>query len=95
MTEYFDALETREPAQRQAELFAELPALIAHAQANAPAYARLLAGVDAATVNSPAVLAALPVTRKSDLIEAQRGYELNSKVITASDEMMAATTRMR
>ena len=72
MTEYFDALETREPAQRQAELFAELPALIAHAQANAPAYARLLAGVDAATVNSPAALAALPVTRKSDLIEAQR-----------------------
>jgi flagellar basal-body rod protein FlgG len=31
----------------------------------------------------------------SDLIEAQRGYELNSKVITASDEMLAATTRMR
>lgn len=31
----------------------------------------------------------------SDLIEAQRGYELNSKVITASDEMLSATTRMR
>lgn len=31
----------------------------------------------------------------SDLIEAQRGYELNSKVITASDEMLAATTRVR
>lgn len=31
----------------------------------------------------------------ADLIEAQRGYELNSKVITASDEMMAATTRLR
>jgi flagellar basal-body rod protein FlgG len=31
----------------------------------------------------------------ADLIEAQRGYELNSKVITASDEMLAATTRMR
>jgi flagellar basal-body rod protein FlgG len=31
----------------------------------------------------------------SELIEAQRGYELNSKVITASDEMMAATTRLR
>ncbi len=31
----------------------------------------------------------------SDLIEAQRGYELNSKVITASDEMLAATTRLR
>ena len=31
----------------------------------------------------------------SALIEAQRGYELNSKVITASDEMLAATTRLR
>ncbi|MEP6342131.1 MAG: flagellar basal-body rod protein FlgG [Maricaulaceae bacterium] len=31
----------------------------------------------------------------SELIEAQRGYELNSKVITASDEMLAATTRIR
>tara|TARA_R110001599_G_scaffold345459_1_gene569798 strand:- start:2835 stop:3620 length:786 start_codon:yes stop_codon:yes gene_type:complete len=31
----------------------------------------------------------------SDLIEAQRGYELNSKVITASNEMLAATTRLR
>lgn len=31
----------------------------------------------------------------SDLIEAQRGYELNSKVISAADEMLAATTRIR
>ena len=31
----------------------------------------------------------------SELIEAQRGYELNSKVITASDEMLAATTRIK
>jgi flagellar basal-body rod protein FlgG len=31
----------------------------------------------------------------SDLIEAQRGYELNSKVITAADEMYSATTRIR
>ncbi len=31
----------------------------------------------------------------SELIEAQRGYELNSKVITAADEMYSTTTRMR
>ena len=31
----------------------------------------------------------------SDLIEAQRGYELNSKVVTAADEMYSATTRIR
>lgn len=35
------------------------------------------------------------VSEISELIEAQRGYELNSKVITASDEMLAATTRIR
>lgn len=31
----------------------------------------------------------------SELIEAQRGYELNSKVITAADEMYSTTTRIR
>ncbi len=31
----------------------------------------------------------------SELIEAQRGYELNSKVITAADEMLAAASRIR
>ncbi|PHS37764.1 MAG: flagellar basal-body rod protein FlgG [Robiginitomaculum sp.] len=31
----------------------------------------------------------------SELIEAQRGYELNSKIITAADEMYSTTTRMR
>ena len=31
----------------------------------------------------------------AELIEAQRGYELNSKVITASDEMLSATSRLR
>ena len=31
----------------------------------------------------------------TELIEAQRGYELNSKVITAVDQMLAATTQVR
>ena len=31
----------------------------------------------------------------TDLIEAQRGYELNSKVITAVDQMLGATTQIR
>ncbi|WP_397541806.1 flagellar basal-body rod protein FlgG [Roseovarius salis] len=31
----------------------------------------------------------------TELIEAQRGYELNSKVISAADQMMAATTQVR
>ena len=35
------------------------------------------------------------VTQIADLIEAQRGYELNSKVITAADQMLGAATQIR
>ena len=31
----------------------------------------------------------------TDLIKAQRGYEMNAKVITAVDQMLAATTQVR
>lgn len=36
-----------------------------------------------------------PVREVTDLIEAQRGYELNSKVITAGDQMLSAMVQMR
>ena len=36
-----------------------------------------------------------PVKEVTDLIEAQRGYELNSKVITAADQMLSATVQIR
>ena len=36
-----------------------------------------------------------PVREMTELIKAQRGYELNAKVITAADQMMGATTQMR
>ncbi len=36
-----------------------------------------------------------PVREITELIKAQRGYELNSKVITAADQMLAATTQVR
>ena len=35
------------------------------------------------------------VREVTELIEAQRGYELNSKVITAADQMLGATTQIR
>ncbi len=35
------------------------------------------------------------VAQISELIEAQRGYELNSKVISAADQMMGATSQIR
>jgi len=72
VTGYFDALETREPAQRERELLARLPLHIAHAKTAAPAYATLLAHVDAAAITTREALAALPVTRKSMLAEQQK-----------------------
>jgi len=36
-----------------------------------------------------------PVKEVTDLIEAQRGYELNSKVITASDQMLGSMVQIR
>jgi phenylacetate-CoA ligase len=70
--QHFDALETRAPGEREAALMAALPAQIAHAKNNAPGFARILAGVDPAAVNSRAALARLPVTRKSDLPDLQK-----------------------
>ncbi|MBV8037822.1 phenylacetate--CoA ligase family protein [Roseateles sp.] len=71
MSEFFDALETRVPAAREAALMAALRAQVAHAQASSPAYAELLARVDAAGINSRTALATLPLTRKSSLAAAQ------------------------
>ncbi|MGB3278077.1 MAG: flagellar hook-basal body complex protein, partial [Pseudorhodobacter sp.] len=35
------------------------------------------------------------VREVTELIKAQRGYELNAKVITAADQMLSATTQLR
>ena len=72
MTDYFDALETRTPAEREAALMAALPRQIAHAQAHSAAMGEILAGVDAAAITSRAALAQLPVTRKSELLARQQ-----------------------
>jgi flagellar basal-body rod protein FlgG len=51
-------------------------------------YGELLQGfIEGSNVN--------PVAEITSLIAAQRAYELNSQVITASDEMMRTTTQLR
>jgi phenylacetate-coenzyme A ligase PaaK-like adenylate-forming protein len=69
--EHYDKLETRDPQDRERDVFGRLPDLIARAL-SAPGWARQLAGVDPKTAASRAALAKLPVLRKSDLLAAQK-----------------------
>jgi phenylacetate-CoA ligase len=64
---HYDLRETRSAEQREAELMAALPGLIAHAKAHAPGWSRRLAPFDARDVHSRKALAQIPVLRKSDL----------------------------
>ena len=66
MTQFYDALETRSPAERDAANFARLPEVLA-AAATAPAYAERFRDIDLASVTSRDALARLPVLRKSEL----------------------------
>ncbi|MCA0324569.1 MAG: AMP-binding protein [Proteobacteria bacterium] len=72
MSEFFDALETRAPAEREAALMAALPGQIARAQAASAAMGEILAGVAASAIDSRAALARLPVTRKGELLARQQ-----------------------
>ncbi|WP_407179476.1 phenylacetate--CoA ligase family protein [Bradyrhizobium sp. STM 3562] len=66
MSDYYDSRETRDPAEREAELFTRLPSILRKAM-EAPAYAERLRGIDPAAITSRAALAQLPVLRKSEL----------------------------
>jgi phenylacetate-CoA ligase len=66
VTDHYDARETRDPAEREAELFSRLPEVLRGAMA-APGYAQHLGGIDPAQITSRAALAGLPVLRKADL----------------------------
>jgi phenylacetate-CoA ligase len=72
MNSFYDALEQRDPAQREAQTMAALPQQIAHAQRGSAAFAQILAGADAAAITSREALARLPVTRKHELLERQK-----------------------
>ena len=66
MADHYDNRETRDPAEREAELFSRLGDVLRAALA-APAYAERLKGVDPRRITDRAALASLPVLRKSDL----------------------------
>jgi phenylacetate-CoA ligase len=69
---FYDALERRDAAEREAALMAALPRIIAAAKEDAPAYRDRLTTVRPADIADRRALAGLPLTRKSDLIELQR-----------------------
>src|SRR5262245_64107784 len=71
MNDFYDALETRAPAQREADQFTQLPQALIQA-VRAPGWAAQLAGIDPAAVTSRDALARLPVLRKSDLVALQK-----------------------
>jgi phenylacetate-coenzyme A ligase PaaK-like adenylate-forming protein len=72
-SDHYDRLEVRAPKLREAALLAALPKLVGHAKRRAPGFARILDQVEPARVKSRKALAALPVTRKSDLAPLQAG----------------------
>ncbi len=70
--DFYDDLETRKPDEREREQFAAVSMQVAHAKANAPYFAALLKDIDPKDIRDRKSLAALPVTRKSDLIGLQK-----------------------
>ena len=72
MANYFDVLETRDVAEREAAHLAALPKQIAHAKQSSVAFANLLTDITPAEITNRVALAKLPVIRKSELQERQQ-----------------------
>jgi phenylacetate-CoA ligase len=70
--ESYDELETRDPEQRERDLEAQLPKVVAIAKERSPGFGKILADIDPAGVVDRRALADLPITRKSDLAELQK-----------------------
>lgn len=72
MTDHYDKLEIRDPAERERDMLAALPKQIAQAQSATAAFAQILDGVKPTDITTREALAGLPVTRKSELLELQK-----------------------
>ncbi len=72
MTEFYDRLEVRDPAERERDLLAALPRQVMQAQTAAPAFGKILDGIRPGDIDSREALAKLPVTRKSELLALQQ-----------------------
>lgn len=71
MTTYYEEREAAPVAERERALFDRLPEALLRARRRAPAIDRQLQGVEPARIRDRAALAAIPVIRKSELLQAQ------------------------
>jgi phenylacetate-CoA ligase len=84
MSEFYDSLETRSADDRAQAQFESIRAQIEHVQKDTVAYSESLKDVDASEITDAASFSALPLTRKSELIELQQaqrpfgGYTANN-----------------
>jgi phenylacetate-CoA ligase len=69
---FYDPSEIRDPMERERALMMALAGVIAVAKRKAPAYHERFAQIDPAAIDSRRALAELPLTRKSELSDAQR-----------------------
>ncbi len=69
---FYDPLETRDPAEREADLMDKLARQVAHAKETTSYYFQTLAGINPFECATRQALAKLPLTRKRDLIELQQ-----------------------
>lgn len=69
---FYDPLETRDPAEREADLMARLTRQVAHAKESTHYYFQTLAGINPHDCSNRQALAGLPLTRKRDLIDLQK-----------------------
>ena len=71
MAEFFDALETRDPEQREKEIFATFPDFLGDIVSRISSWKDRLGEINIEEINSREALAKIPVLRKPDLMEAQ------------------------
>ncbi|MCP4876505.1 MAG: phenylacetate--CoA ligase [Gammaproteobacteria bacterium] len=84
MSEFYDSLETRDDDERRQAQLQALRTQVAHVKDNTNAYSESLKNIDPDTIIDAESFSALPLTRKSELIELQKtgrpfgGYTANN-----------------
>lgn len=84
MKQFYDEKECQASGEREAKLLAALPSQLTYAKAQCPYYQQLFADLQITSITSRELLATLPITRKSDLIEMQQSKPLFAGVDAAS-----------